>query len=405
MSSTQERSEGQGNAPLVAAQPAQAVPGAKRGRARRPPGPRYKWIALSNTTLGALMATINSSIILIAMPAIFNGIGINPLAPGNTNYFLWLLLGYMVVTATLLVTFGRISDIFGRVRMYNLGFAIFTLGSILLYLTPGPWRPRRAGADRLPPRPGRRRRLPALQQRGHPDGRVPREAARHGGRHQPDGRHPRLAGSGSFSAAFWRSSTGGWSSWSACRSASVGTIWAFLMLRETAAIRRHQRIDWLGNITFAIGLTMLLVGITYGIEPYGGSPMGWTNPFVIGAIAVGVLFLAFFVRIELRIPDPMFHLELFKIRMFAAGSLSSLLAGLAQGGLQFMLVIWLQGIWLPLHGYSLRRHAAVGRHLHDAAAGGLRHHGAALRLAFRSLRRAAASRRSVCSSWWAGSSA
>src|SRR5215475_8759771 len=100
-------------------------------------GPHYKWIALSNTTLGVLMATINANIVLIALPAIFDGIGINPLDPSQTNYLLWMLLGYMVVTATLLVTFGRISDMFGRVRLYNLGFAIFTVASILLWLTPG----------------------------------------------------------------------------------------------------------------------------------------------------------------------------------------------------------------------------------------------------------------------------
>src|SRR5579864_9223247 len=104
-------------------------------RTRRPVGPNYKWIALSNTTLGILMASINGSIVLISLPAIFTGIGINPLAPGETNYFLWLLLGYMVVTATLLVTFGRISDMLGRVRLYNMGFLIFACGSILLWLT------------------------------------------------------------------------------------------------------------------------------------------------------------------------------------------------------------------------------------------------------------------------------
>src|SRR5579859_990017 len=109
----------------------------EQGRRNRPVGPAYKWIALSNTTLGVLMASIDSSIVLISLPAIFNGIHINPLAPGETSYFLWLLLGYMVVTATLLVTFGRISDMFGRVKFYNLGFAIFAIGSTLLALTPG----------------------------------------------------------------------------------------------------------------------------------------------------------------------------------------------------------------------------------------------------------------------------
>jgi EmrB/QacA subfamily drug resistance transporter len=315
-------------------------------------GDSYKWIALSNTTLGMLMATINSSIILISLPAIFNGIGINPLASGETNYFLWLLLGYMVVTATLLVTFGRISDMFGRVKLYNLGFAIFTVGSILLFLTPGRGN---AGAleliffriiqgvgagflfangaailtDAFPAR-----------QRGMAMG-INQMAAIVGS----------LAGlilGGVLSVVNWRM----------IFLVSVpfgifGTIWAYLKLRESVRPRAHKTIDWPGNITFAVGLTTLLLGITYGIEPYGDSPMGWGNPFVIAAILGGVALLAVFIWIELHTLDPMFQLHLFKIRMFAIGNLAGFLASLSQGGLQFMLVIWLQGIWLPVHGYSL----------------------------------------------------
>lgn len=320
-------------------------------RHQLPPGKNYKWIALSNTTLGVLMATINSSIILISMPAIFTGIGINPLAPGETNYFLWLLLGYMVVTATLLVTFGRISDIFGRVRLYNLGFAIFTLGSILLFLTPGRGD---AGAlqmviFRLIQGVGAgflfanstailTDAFPSYQ-RGMAMG-INQVAAIVGS----------LAGlilGGVLAAINWRMVF--------LVSVPVGifgTIWAYLKLRETSTVRGGQRIDWPGNLTFATGLTVLLLGITYGIEPYGDSPMGWGNPFVIGAIVAGIVLLALFIWIELRSSHPMFRLELFRIRMFSFGNLSVFLSSLAQGGLQFMLVIWLQGIWLPLHGYS-----------------------------------------------------
>ncbi|HEX6484126.1 MAG TPA: MFS transporter [Ktedonobacteraceae bacterium] len=322
-------------------------------RGNQPVGPNYKWVALSNTTLGMLMATINSSIVLISLPAIFNGIGINPLAPGETNYFLWMLLGYMVVTATLLVTFGRISDMFGRVKLYNLGFAIFTLGSLLLFLTPGTGNPaaleliifrlvQAVGAgflfanstailtDAFP-----------SNQRGMAMG-INQIAAILGS-------IIGLVLGGVLAVINWR----------LVFLVSVpfgifGTIWAYLMLRETAVIRGHQKIDWPGNLTFALGLTILLVGITYGIEPYGGSPMGWTNPMVIGALVLGVVLLAAFVWIELHVSDPLFHLELFKIRMFAAGNVSGFLASMARGGLQFMLVIWLQGIWLPLHGYSFQ---------------------------------------------------
>ncbi len=314
-------------------------------------GPRYKWIALSNTTLGVLMATINSNIVLIALPAIFKGIGINPLDGSQTNYLLWMLLGYLVVMATLLVTFGRISDMFGRVRMYNLGFAIFTIGSILLFLTPGTgdtaatlmiaFRVVQAVGgsflfanstaiitDAFP-----------REQRGMAMG-INQMAA--------------IVGSilglilgGVLAAINWRD----------VFLVSVpfgifGTAWAYLKLRDLSAPNPNQRIDWWGNITFFVGLVVLLLGLTYGIEPYGSAPTGWGNPFVIAAIIIGILALIAFVQIEMRVKDPMLQLSLFRIRAFSIGNLSNFLSGLSRGGLQFMLIIWLQGIWLPLHGYS-----------------------------------------------------
>ena len=327
---------------------AQAAPLKRR---QRPVGPHYKWVALTNTTLGALMASIDSSIVLIALPAIFRGIGIDPLASGETGYFLWILLGYMVVTATLLVTFGRISDMFGRVRLYNLGFAIFTVGSTLLALTPGHGD---VGAleliffrivqgigagflfsnsaailtDAFPP-----------DQRGRALG-INQIAA-------IAGQFLGLILGGVLAAINWR-----WVFLVSVPVGLIGTVWAYLMLRETATIKANQRIDWLGNVTFAAGLTTLLLGITYGIEPYGTSPMGWTNPLVLTLIGVGVVLLALFIWIETWVADPMFRLELFKIRMFTAGNIAGFFSALARGGLQFMLIIWLQGIWLPLHGYS-----------------------------------------------------
>jgi len=308
-------------------------------------------VVLSNTTLGVLMASIDASIVLISLPAIFKGIHINPLAPGETNYFLWILLGYMMVTATLLVTFGRISDMYGRVRFYSIGFAIFAVGSILLWLTPGTGN---VGAlelilfrfvqgigaaflfansaaiitDAFP-----------AHQRGLALG-INQIAA-------IVGSVIGLIMGGILSYFDWRlvflvSVPVG----------IVGTIWAYMMLCEVATIREHQKIDWAGNLTFVAGLTILLFGITYGIEPYGSSPTGWGNPLVIGALCGGFMLLAAFIWIELHVQDPMFQLQLFKIRMFAAGNISSFLASIARGGLQFMLVIWLQGIWLPLHGYN-----------------------------------------------------
>ncbi len=323
----------------------------QKGRRYRPVGPSYKWIALSNTTLGVLMASIDISIVLIALPAIFNGIHINPLAPGETNYFLWLLLGYMVVTATLLVTFGRISDMLGRVRLYNLGFLIFACGSILLWLTPGTGS---TGAIELIV-------FRLIQAVGA--GFLLANSAAILTDAFPTNQRGLALGINQI-AAILGSVIGlilggilSYYSWRLVFLISVpvgvvGTIWAYLMLRETATIRQHQHVDWAGNITFAIGLTVFLLGITYGIEPYGDSPMGWGNPLVISMLAGGALLLAIFIWVELRIPDPMFRLSLFKTRAFAAGNISSFLASIARGGLQFMLIIWLQGIWLPLHGYD-----------------------------------------------------
>jgi MFS family permease len=311
----------------------------------------YKWIALSNTTLGIFMAALDGSIVLIALPAIFKGIGINPLAPGETDYLLWTLMGYLVVTATLLVTFGRISDMFGRVRMYNLGFAVFAVGSILLYLVQGTGNAaalqiilfrlvQGVGAaflfsnstailtDAFPP-----------NQRGMAMG-INQIAAL-------AGQFIGLIVGGVLASIDWR----------AVFLVSVpfsvgGTIWAYLALKEVAVIRKNQHLDLLGNLLFAVGLTSLLVGMTYGIQPYGNQPMGWSNPLVLGALGVGVVLLGLFIYIEQRVPEPMFRMDLFKIRMFSMGNIAGFLSSLARGGLNFMLIIWLQGIWLPLHGYS-----------------------------------------------------
>jgi EmrB/QacA subfamily drug resistance transporter len=311
----------------------------------------YKWIVLTNTTLGIFMAMLDGSIVEISLPAIFHGIGINPLARGETDYLLWTLMGYLVVTATLLVTFGRISDMFGRVRMYNLGFAIFAVGSILLYLVHGTgngaamqiiiFRLVQAvgGAflmanstaiitDAFPP-----------EQRGMAMG-INMIAG-------TTGTFVGLLAGGVLAAINWR-----YIFLVSVPFSVGGTIWAYLALHETATIRKNQHLDIPGNILFALGLTALLVGTTYGIQPYGNSPMGWGSPFVLTCLIGGALALAAFVYVEQHVAEPMFRLELFKIRMFTAGNIAGFLASLARGGLNLMIIIWLQGIWLPLHGYS-----------------------------------------------------
>ena len=311
---------------------------------------RYKWLALSNTTVGTLMATINQSIVIIALPDIFRGIHLNPLVPGNTSYLLWMLLGFLVVSAVLVVSLGRVGDIFGRVRMYNLGFAVFTLGSILLSVT---WMQGSAGAIWMIA-------MRVVQGLGGAflfanSSAILTDAFPAEERGLALGINMVAAIAGSFLGLV----IGGVLapiSWRLVFLVSVpigllGTVWAYRVLEERG-VRVHTRIDWLGNATFAIGLISLLVGITYGILPYGGHTMGWTNPWVLVAIVGGLAILAAFVLIERRVEAPMFRLELFKIRAFSAGSVATGLSALARGGMMFMLILWLQGIWLPEHGYS-----------------------------------------------------
>jgi MFS family permease len=316
----------------------------------RPPKLDYKWVALSNTTLGMLLATINSSILLIALPDIFRGIGIDPLAPGNTSYLLWLIVGFLVVMAVLLVSLGRLGDIYGRVRMFNLGFAVFTFFSILLSVT---WMHGGAAALWL-----------ILMRVGQGVGgallfanstAILTDAFPANQRGLALGVNSIAAIAGSFLGLVLGGVLGP-ISWRLVFVVSVpigvvATIWSYRSLRELG-VRRAARIDWWGNATFALGLVGVMVGITYGIQPYGGHDMGWTSPFVLTTLLGGIVVLAVFCWIELHVEEPMFHLQLFRIRAFAAGNLATLLAAIGRGGLQFILIIWLQGIWLPEHGYD-----------------------------------------------------
>jgi MFS family permease len=309
-----------------------------------------KWTALSLATLGVVMVTINQSILLISLPDMFRGIHLNPLAPANVSYFLWVLMGFLLVTAVLVVSFGRVGDIYGRSRMFNLGFAIFTFFSILLsatFLTGVPgvlWiivlRVFQGIGGAL---------LFANSNAIITDAFPPAERGRAMG----------INGVGAVSGSFLGLILGGVLApveWRLVFLVSVpfgllGTIWGYRRLRDTG-LRVHAKIDWIGNATFAVGLIALLTGMVYSLLPHGGHPTGWTNPWVLAGVFGGVAVLALFVWVETKVPAPMFHLELFRIRAFVLGNVAGLMAALGRGGLQFMLVIWLQGIWLPQHGYS-----------------------------------------------------
>jgi MFS family permease len=310
----------------------------------------YKWIALSNTTIGMLIATVNATSLLIAMPVIFRGINIDPLDPSNFSYLLWLLMGYMVVSAVLVVTAGRLGDMFGRTRIYNFGFLVFTVSAAGLTLI---WSQGAAGAIELIV-------LRMVQAVGGAmmmasAAAILTDAFPSSQRGLALGINQIAAMAGSFlgivvggvlASINWR-----WIFLINVPIGIIGTLWGFWQLREIGT-RQKGKIDWIGNVTFAAGLAMILVGVTSGLQPYGGQSMGWTNPSVLGLVFGGLAMLGLFAYWELHTDSPMFRLELFKIRAFTAGNLAGLLGSVARGGMQFMLVIWLQGIWLPLHGYD-----------------------------------------------------
>ncbi|HET7487422.1 MAG TPA: MFS transporter [Acidimicrobiales bacterium] len=314
---------------------------------------RYKWTALSNTTLGIFMATLDSSIVLISLPAIFRGIHLDPLEPANIGYLLWMLMGYLVVTAVLVVTFGRMGDIFGRVRMYNGGFLVFSLASLALSLCPWDggagalwlilWRVVQGvgGALLMANSTAILTDAFPVTERGLAMG-VNMIAA-------IAGSFIGLIAGGLLADVNWRAVF-----WVNVPIGVFGTVWAYLRLREVGT-RSTARVDWWGNATFGAGLVLVLIGLTYGLLPHGSHSMGWTGPWVLAELLGGVALLAAFGAIERRVPHPMFHLDLFRIRPFAYGNAAGLLASIGRGGMQFMLIIWLQGIWLPLHGYSFER--------------------------------------------------
>lgn len=332
-------------------------PVGKRGRtsqrgSRAPSHPdRYKWVALSNTTLGVLMASINGTILIIALPAIFRGIQVNPLDPSQASLLLWVMLSFNVATTILLVTFGRISDSYGRVRLYNAGFAIFTVGSVLCSVVPGlgtagEWQliafrflQGIGGAFLFANSSAILTDAFPATERGLALG-LNQIAAIAGG-------VIGLILGGVLSAVDWRLvflvnvPIG-----------VVGTVWACVALREQVTAREPARLDLLGNLAFGLGMLGVLGGLTSGIIPYGGHAMGWTSPLVRLATIGGVALLAFFVWLEGRVVRPLLDLRLFRIRAFATGNAAAFLASVARGGLQFMVIIWLQGVWLPLHGVN-----------------------------------------------------
>src|SRR6476646_6588030 len=286
--------------------------------------PRYKWVALSNTTLGGLLASINASIVLISLPAIFRGIGLNPLAPGNVSYLLWMLMGYLVVTAVLVVPLGRLGDIFGRVRIYNLGFAIFTVAAIALSFDPFHlgggavwlicWRVIQGigGAMLMACSAAILTDVFPSRQRGMALG-VNQVAA-------IAGQFLGLLIGGLLSEWDWRAVF-----WVGVPLGVGGTIWSFRTLREVG-VRTPTRLDWPGPVLFGVGLTVLLAAITYGIQPYVGHPTGWTNPCVPASVSLPVVALVALYFVISREHAPMLDIRLFRSTHAVQGSTAGLMA-------------------------------------------------------------------------------
>lgn len=316
----------------------------KKGR-----GIDYKWIALSNVLIASMMGTINGSITLISLPAIFNGIHIDPLT--SFQYLLWILMGYGLVTATLLLSFGRLSDMYGRVRLFKLGFLVFTIGSILLYLTPSTGD---AGAIeiiifRIVQAVGSALTMAnssailtdafPVSERGKALG-INMVALM-------SGQFIGLLLGGILAVFDWR-----YIFLVSVPFGILGTVWSTLKLKELSLRAPKTKLDIWGNVTFVSGITLLLLGVTYGLMPYGSDAMGWNNPWVMASMVIGFILLVLFPVVESKVENPMFRLDLFRIKMFTYANVAGFLSSLSRGGMMFMLILLLQGIWLPLHGYS-----------------------------------------------------
>jgi len=329
--------------------PASGRPGGPTGPATSAPDP-YRWTALTNTTAAVFMSALDGSIVLIALPAIFRGVHLDPLAPGNIAFLLWMIMGYRLVQAVLVVTVGRLGDMFGRVRLYSAGFAVFTFASVMLSFDPFDresgalwligWRLLQAvGGAMLTANSAAilTDAFPA-EQRGFALG-INQVAAL-------AGQFVGLVAGGLLAAWDWRAVF-----WVNVPVGIFGTIWAYARLRETGEPGRG-RLDWWGNITFGVGLSAVLAGVTYGLQPYGGHTMGWSRPLVLALLSGGAVLLGAFVVVENRTRIPMISLALFRNRAFAAGNIAGLAVSIGRGGMQFILIVWLQGVWLPLHGYD-----------------------------------------------------
>jgi EmrB/QacA subfamily drug resistance transporter len=290
---------------------------------------QYKYVVLTNTTVGAFMAVLDSNIVLIALPTISSDLRASPFES------IWIIMGYILVNASLVLTFGRLSDIFGRVKLYNLGFAIFTVGSGLCSIAPSGLT---LVVFRLVQGCGGAlifANAAALLTDAFP----PTERGRALGLNQVAGTFGSVLGlalGGILAGSFlgWRSIF-----WINLPAGTFATLWAFFKLKETSQPRRGEKLDPVGNVLFAVGLATFLFGLMFG------AISGW-SPLPLGAMAAGVLCIVGFAVAERKVKFPLMDLSLFRIRAFASGMAANLLASMARGGLSLVLVFYFQGVLL-----------------------------------------------------------
>jgi MFS family permease len=309
---------------------------------------KSKWIALSNTSIAIFIAFANYNMIIIALPQIFNSLRFNPTAPDALGYLIWLILGYMIVTSSLVVTFGRISDLKGRAKLYSFGFLIFAISSGILSTVNGYGDSAVLEMIILRLFQGVGGGLLMVNSAAILTDYFPKnELGKALGLNQVSGLVGGVAGliiGGVLSVINWR-----YIFLLDFVVGIIGTLWSFKSLRDVQKPIK-QPLDIIGNVLFALGITLLLISVTYGLLPYGNQQLGWGNPFVITGLTISFLAIGIFVLVESKVKNPMFDLSLFKVRDFSVANFTNFIASMARQGILLMMLVLLQGIWLPLHG-------------------------------------------------------